>query len=285
MANAEDVKGPDGTPREDPPGSARSAGEGSEYAGLVRPPVGSIQPIRDVPEEFIFRFEMGPAILAQLLEKLAQVPLVPLLECQDAKYPGFYHIHYRGKPTYVGRSSRPLRERLREHVSKLSGRRDSELGQPLDLKDVTVKYVFVEDPSLVDVSESALISFFNENDLAPWAGTGYGSKVAGAGRKGQAASDWEDLFPPDWDAPITAGGPEPVTLRQLVTQVKKQAPVGLFIPRNHSKQFTTAHPSKVRVSRRSLPFREWIHVLSGFLAPGWEIEETDTGWYVQPPRT
>src|SRR5688500_1978643 len=46
----------------------------------VAPPVGTVTPIRDVPDEYVFRFELGPAILAQLLETLGHIPETPISE-------------------------------------------------------------------------------------------------------------------------------------------------------------------------------------------------------------
>lgn len=250
----------------------------AKVEGMIPPPTGTVTPIRDVPDLFVFRFELGPAILAQLLEKLRQIPLVPIRRALDAKYPGFYHIYYKGEPKYIGRSTRPIRARLREHVNKLSGRKG------LSLDDVAVKYAFVEDPSLVDVSEHALIEYFSEHGLADWNKSGYGGKATGYGRGRQKRSKWAEEFPPDLALPITAGSDEAVSLFGLVYQVASSAPVTFSIPNEFRAAFSTDHPEPVEVPEQTLPFEEWVDLISGMLKPGWRVEKEQQAWYITKPR-
>ncbi|MDP1861447.1 MAG: hypothetical protein Q8K82_22445 [Gemmatimonadaceae bacterium] len=50
------------------------------------------------PIILLFRFEVGPAILAQLLEKLDRIATMPLAAALNARYPGFYQIFVAGAP-------------------------------------------------------------------------------------------------------------------------------------------------------------------------------------------
>jgi hypothetical protein len=93
-----------------------------EQEGLVRLDVHRVVLIRDVEDLYVFRFEVGPAILAQLLEKLSHIPAKPLRESLNAQYPGFYQLFLEGQSKYIGKTARPISERLREHVKKLRGR-------------------------------------------------------------------------------------------------------------------------------------------------------------------
>src|SRR6185437_7163950 len=108
-----------------------------------------VRPIRDEPDELVFRFEVGPAILAQLLEKLERIPTMPLMNALGARYPGFYQLFMGGHPKYIGKTARPIGQRLKEHARKLRHRTG------IDLDAISCKYAFVEDPSLVDVAEGA----------------------------------------------------------------------------------------------------------------------------------
>jgi hypothetical protein len=243
-------------------------------SGLVRSDVGKVTPIRDVEDLYIFRFEVGPAILSQLLEKLACIPVKPLRESLDAPYPGFYQLFLEGQPKYIGKTARPISERLREHVKKLRGR--------VRLERVSCKFAFVEDPSLVDVAEGALIRFFSSHGLAEWNLSGFGSKDTGYGRSRQATSEFSAIFPPDLDFPVTAGGNEPLLLGTIQMQIKRQAPLPFSIPRGHQPRFRREHPVPILFSLETLPFSGWVARFEAHLAPGWRVARQAEGWYVEP---
>jgi len=234
----------------------------------------AVRPIRDVPDQYVFRFEVGPAILAMLLEKLEHIPRTPLLQSLDARYPGFYQLFLRGEPKYIGKTARPVGVRLKEHVSKLYGR------QGIDLADMECRYAFVEDPSLVDVAEGALIAFFSERGMADWNTSGFGSKVPGHGRGGQRASAWAEVYPPDLRLPIGAGHEAPITIFLLAQQIIKEAPITLSIPTQFRAAFKAAHSAPRAIPFAELPFEEWVRYLEGRLEPGWIVDRKPSGWYI-----
>lgn len=216
---------------------------------------------------------MGPAILAQLLETLRRASLRPIPDAlQEARYPGFYQIFLDGDPKYVGKTSRSIRVRLREHVSKLRGR--------IDLERVAAKFAFVEDPSLVDISENALIDFFGEHGLAEWNATGFGSKVTGYGRGKQVASEWAKQYPADLDWPIEAGSPVPILLDDLARQIGSAAPITFSLPTSQRTEFKKDHAEPIEVPESEKGFQDWVKVVRQFLAPGWKVEIQPLGWYI-----
>lgn len=237
---------------------------------------GTVVAIRDVDDRFVFRFEIGPAILAQLRDKLARIPVVPISEALDAKYPGFYQLFVGGEPRYIGKTARPIGQRLREHARKLRHR----IG--IDFGAVGCRYAFVEDPSLVDVAEGALIEYFGAQGLAEWNTSGFGSKVTGHGRGGQAASAWATEYPPDLEAWVEIEWTEVMSLANLIQQVKKGAPITLSIPRTHVAAFDAAHERPVSVESRRQHFTEWIRLVERHLADGWVIGRAAESWYVEP---
>jgi hypothetical protein len=226
----------------------------------------------DVDERYVFRFEFGPAILAQVLEKIRVLPLIPLLEIkmEHAPYPGFYQLFHNEESVYVGRSLRPVAARLAEHARKLRGR--------VPLNEVAARYLFVEDLSLVGLSEDAMISYFQPLGLDEWA-MGFGSKATGHGRAKQKSA-WHVANPPDLAFALTAGSPEPRTLRQLVRAVAKGSPVTLSIPRESAASFDEAHPDRFIVATQRRPFLEWIAEIEARLASGWHISREQMGWYI-----
>jgi hypothetical protein len=241
---------------------------------FARPPIGAVKPIRDPDDEpYVFRFEVGPAILIQLLEKLRRLEVRPLIESLNAKHPGFYQLFVKEEPRYIGKTSRPIGSRLAEHAKKIRGREN------LNLTDVGCKYAYVEDPSLVDVAEGALINFFGAHGAAEWNRSGFGSKVTGYNRGKQSGSDWDTLYPPNLAFAIEAGFKQPILLQSIITQIARSAPLTLSIPKTHRAAFRADHTQKVAIEIAKRPFNEWISIIKDHLAPGWHVDQQAGGWY------
>lgn len=237
---------------------------------------GTVRPIHDVDDLQVFRFEIGPAILAQLLEKLERIERQPLAQGLSAKYPGFYQLFVSGAPKYIGKTARPVGQRLKEHARKLRDRQ----GIPFD--EIECRYLFVEDPSLVDVAEGALIDFFTARGLAEWNASGFGSKVTGHGRGGQAASQWALQYPPDFEVAFTIDGPEVMSLPDLVREVKRVAPITIAVPRKHVQKFAEDHDKPVKRGAGARTFLEWIELIESELAPEWTLTKQAESWYIVP---
>lgn len=243
--------------------------------GFKRPPIGAVVPIRDAEDEpYVFRFEVGPAILTQLLEKLRQLDAIPLPAALKAKYPGFYQLLLDGKPVYIGKTARPIGDRLAEHSKKISGR--------IPLERITCKFAYVEDPSLVDVAEGTLINFFSVSEGGEWNRSGFGSKVTGYNRGRQSGSEWEGQFPPDLHWPIKAGAAQPITLTDLIKQIARNSPITLSLPRTHQMAFIAAHPDRINVRLQTRSFEDWIVFIERKLSGDWTIDRQASAWYVEP---
>ncbi len=142
-----------------------------------------------------FRFNLDPAIRDQLIEKLKTSPKLPLTKNVGPVESGLYLLYFKGALVYIGKASkeltksaRDLKTRLNEHVSKLSGR------QGIALADMECQFLTFESEWWVVAAEFAAINHFKP----PWNGSGYGSKVQGAGRPGMPGrvSKWNQMFPP-----------------------------------------------------------------------------------------
>jgi len=228
-----------------------------------------------VDPSLVFRFEFGPAILAQVIEQLDQLPQRPLTSeaLQDADYAGFYQLFRNGISVYVGRTIRPVRQRLLEHIKKLRGR--------IALDEMTCKFVFVEDLTLVGLSEDSLINYFHPRHLDDWGTGGFGSKATGHGRAGQT-SRWHEANPADLRIAVTAGGAKVTTLLRLIRQVGSNAPVVLSIPAKYVTQFREDFPSVSPVEEQSKPFEDWITSIEATLGSTWIIDRQPMGWYIVP---
>lgn len=141
-----------------------------------------------------FVFDLDRAISAQLIEKLENVPKLPLERGIGPAESGIYALYHRGRLVYVGKASkettksgRTLRSRLNEHVNKINGR------QNISISEMDCRFLTFESSWWVYAAEYALISIMEPE----WNGSGYGSKTPGVGRPGTSrVSRWNEMYPP-----------------------------------------------------------------------------------------
>jgi hypothetical protein len=229
------------------------------------------------PTDHVFQFELGPAVLHQLLVKLLEMPVEPFAKGLQAHRPGFYQMIYDGKAVYIGQTKRPVGERLGEHHGKLRYR----IG--IDLSKIECRYAYVVDRSLIDLSESELIRHFDAEGLAEWNTSGFGSKTTGYGRANQRLSKWAEKYPPDMNVPITAGSDRTLRLDQLVRQIGSLSPVTVSIPDRFKTDFLTAYPAEIVVLEETKPLKDWLDDISIRLSAPWRIERKTQGVYITYP--
>ena len=109
------------------------------------------------PHKFVF--ELDRAISAQVLDKLAKSPPIPLEKNAGAQAGGVYALYRNKKLVYVGKASpettkskRTLRGRLNEHITKITGRSNISLAQ------MTVRYLTIDSDWFIWAAENALIN-------------------------------------------------------------------------------------------------------------------------------
>lgn len=235
--------------------------------------------IVEVPDALranLFRFQFGPALLQQLHDRLDSVGAVPFPPgALVADYPGFYQLFYDDKPVYIGKTSRTVAARLEEHRATL-------LRLGIELSRIKLRFVFVEDRSLVDISEQSLIRFFDAKGEAAWNGTGFGSKVSGFGRGAQKMSRFRELFPPNFQRAIEAGSATPLKLEELIRQLDQRGPIYFKIPRLYLKRFRKDFGSAHTIPPATLPYTEWAERVAQLISPGWTVQRQPMTWYVVP---
>ena len=140
-----------------------------------------------------FEFDLDRGIRAQIVEKLESSPFYPLRKDVGAQSSGIYALYYRGTLVYIGKASkgttkskRTLKDRLNEHVSKISGRKN------ISLSDMKCRYLTFASEWWVFAAEFALMTHYKPE----WNESGFGSKMPGSGRPGtHRVSRWNEKFP------------------------------------------------------------------------------------------
>ncbi len=147
-------------------------------------------PAGDDPHHFDFDLDRG--IRAQVVEKLESSPRLPLVKGVGPEASGIYALYFKARLVYIGKASkgttkskRTLRDRLNEHVGKISARKN------ITLADMKCRYLTFASEWWVFAAEFALMVHYQPE----WNESGFGSKVPGVGRPGtHRVSRWDDLF-------------------------------------------------------------------------------------------
>ncbi len=155
-------------------------------------PIPAVIEAADDPHYFDFDLDRG--IREQVKEKLNASPMLPLVKGVGPAKSGIYALYFNDSLVYIGKatkemtkSARTLQTRLDEHVAKIETRENITLAQ------MQCRYLTFDSEWWVFASEFALMTVYKPE----WNGSGFGSKVPGAGRPGtHRVSRWDKLFPP-----------------------------------------------------------------------------------------
>ena|ERR1700678_3105872 len=140
-----------------------------------------------------FEFDLDRGIREQVVERLESSPRLPLQKGVGPIESGIYALYFRGELVYIGKASkdmtksgRSLRQRLNEHIGKLSGREN------IALADMECRYLRFSSEWWVWAAEFALIANYKPG----WNRSGFGSKIPGKGRLGtDRVSQFDKQFP------------------------------------------------------------------------------------------
>lgn len=140
-----------------------------------------------------FDFDLDRGIRSQVVEKLEISPKLPLKRAIGPKESGVYALYHLDELVYIGKASkgttkskRTLRDRLDEHITKISGRKN------ITVEQVSCRYLTFNSEWWVFAAEFALITHYRPE----WNESGFGSKTPGAGRPGtNRVSRWDGKFP------------------------------------------------------------------------------------------
>lgn len=169
-----------------------------------------------------FKLSITQALADQLAERLQPLRPAPLSENSlehVENRPGVYELFLGDQRVYVGKASRSLPTRLRNHARKLSGRTGLSLG------DVRFVCLYVDEDLEAAAPETLLIKKYRDAGGSPWNTNGFGNKDPGRRRDTSeiAANHFDALFPINLNATVELT-PGMWRIEELLAEVKQKLP-------------------------------------------------------------
>ncbi|MFF8769693.1 Eco29kI family restriction endonuclease [Kitasatospora sp. NPDC015120] len=212
-----------------------------------------------------FRLSITKALGDQLADALSHLGRAPLADenlVQLDERPGVYQLYLGGDFVYVGKADKTLPGRLRNHLRKLSGRRN------IDLDDVAFSCLYVAEDFSALAPEQLLISHHKEMGSIPWNNNGFGNKDPGRQRDSTILkkNHFDVVFPIDLDRPVEGLVPGDTSLHAFLKALKSGLPYNFRYaepPRSKSSFVTVPHAG--------LSANEAFRLLSEALPEAWQV--------------
>lgn len=151
-----------------------------------------------------YTFDFLTTVSKQLVEKLDSLAVTPLAANLDAvadfqRTSGFVHgvyvLHEGALPVYLGKAD-DVHDRLKQHLRKLSGRRN------IVLSDIGYRALLLEKSMSTAANEDVLIRLYEAQHDAMWNRRGFGPKDPGKERDTTAPSMFDRDHPIITDFPM-----------------------------------------------------------------------------------
>ena len=214
-----------------------------------------------------YSFHFLDTVSRELIAELGALALTPLNQQALAKLAadqvtlnarqGVYLLYHRGEPVYLGKAD-DVHERLRQHLRKMSGRANIDLGA------VGYKALLLDKSMSTAANETVLIQLFQETYQGMWNGTGFGTKAPGKERDTTAPSKFDREHPIKADYPIT-GIRDKETVGAVFQTIKSQVP------------FVFRHAVDSKALKIELELREVPRTAESLVAAA--LASMEAGWY------
>ncbi|MFD4433954.1 GIY-YIG nuclease family protein [Nocardia sp. NPDC058497] len=214
-----------------------------------------------------FRLSITKALGDQLAAALATLVAIPLTEENlnegvDER-PGVYQLYLDGEFVYVGKADKSLRDRLGQHLRKISGRRD------IPLTRVTFSCLYVAEDFSALAPEQLLISHYKGKGGVPWNNNGFGNKDPGRQRDTTVLKEkhFDVAFPINLDVPVPGIEAGETTVGAFLGALKAGLP---FVFR-YEKLPSRLSGEVLDVDRADLTSDEAFRLVSATLPADWQI--------------
>ncbi|MCL1561532.1 hypothetical protein [Xanthomonas nasturtii] len=129
---------------------------------------------------------------------------------------GIYLLHLALEPVYLGKSGN-VRERLSQHLNKLTGRKG------INILDVGFKALLLDKSMSTAANEDILIAFFQKDYKGLWNNKGIGPKDPGKQRDTTRPSFFDRTYPVNEEFPVNLPGNQ-TTIGLLFKAMKQSLP-------------------------------------------------------------
>ncbi|WP_052314476.1 GIY-YIG nuclease family protein [Nocardia thailandica] len=215
-----------------------------------------------------FRLSITKALGDQLAAALATLVAIPLTaenlnEGVDER-PGVYQLYLDGEFVYVGKADKSLRDRLGQHLRKISGRRD------IPLTRVTFSCLYVAEDFSALAPEQLLISHYKGKGGVPWNNNGFGNKDPGRQRDKTVLKEkhFDVAFPINLDVRVPGIEAGATTVGAFLGALKSGLP---FVFRYEKKVPIQTSRQILEVARADLTAHEAFRLVSAALPQDWQI--------------
>ncbi|MGH4000941.1 MAG: Eco29kI family restriction endonuclease [Pseudonocardiaceae bacterium] len=175
-----------------------------------------------------------------------------------------YELFLAGQRVYVGKASKSLPARLRNHARKLSGRGG------LTLANVSFICLYVDEDLEAAAPETLLIKKYRNTGGSPWNTNGFGNKDPGRNRDTSeiAANHFDALYPINLNATVELA-PGRWQVEELLNEVKAQLPYNLRYDRRAKPRGD--YQATLHVESPTPSTRQLAELIIGALPIGWQL--------------
>ncbi|MEW2607486.1 GIY-YIG nuclease family protein [[Kitasatospora] papulosa] len=199
--------------------------------------------------------------LAVALAGLARAPLTEESITRLKEKPGVYQLYLNGEFVYVGKADKSLPTRLRNHLGKISGRRN------ISLDEMAFSCLYVAEDFSALAPEQLLISHHKGMGDIPWNNNGFGNKDPGRQRDSTVLKQnhFDVLFPIDLERPVKGLQAGETTLHELLETIKAGLPYNFRYGK--SPEFKNRH---VHVPAAGMTADEVFRLVSAEIPTKWQ---------------
>ncbi|MGW2410625.1 GIY-YIG nuclease family protein [Streptomyces tubercidicus] len=200
--------------------------------------------------------------LAKALEKLDRAPLAEENLARLKEKPGVYQLYLNDKFVYVGKADKSLPARLRNHLRKISGRRN------ISLEEMAFSCLYVAEDFSALAPEQLLITHHKGKGDIPWNNNGFGNKDPGRQRDSTVLkrNHFDVLFPIDLERPVEGLQTGETTLHALLETIKAGLPYNFRYGK--AAEFKTR---RVHVPADGMTADEVFHLISAEIPTKWQV--------------
>ncbi len=218
-----------------------------------------------------FDIDLPRAVKEQLIEAFATLAPARLDDKHLSQVPpqrGVYQLYDGSLQVCVGKAGN-LRNRLRDHYRKVSGRKN------IDLKSLNFTCLSINKNWTALAPEAQLIEHYKQNGGSIWNGRGFGPHDAGRGReeRNDPPAWFDGKYPIREDWPCSTIEPGEWNINELLNRVKLDLPFLLRFERHKKKPHPDFTERSVVVPKSNMRIDGLLRLVAENLPTGWQVTQ------------